>query len=96
MESEPQIVHFSGHGTGEPGLLIEDETRQAKLLTSDALIGLFEDAKQVECVLLNACCSEVQAEAIAQHVPYVIGMNQEVGDKAALEFAVGFYDVLST
>ena len=94
MELEPQIVHFSGHGAGEPGLLIEDETGQAKLLTSDALIGLFEGAEQVECVLLNACYSEVQAEAIAQHVPYVIGMNQDVGDKAALEFAVGFYDAL--
>jgi len=94
LEFEPQIVHFSGHGTGEPGLLIEDETGQAKLLTSDALVGLFEDAAQVECVLLNACYSEVQADAIAQHVPYVIGMNQDVGDKAALEFAVGFYDAL--
>ena len=94
MDFNPQIVHFSGHGIGEPGLLIEDETGQAKLLTSDALIGLFEDAEQVECVLLNACYSEVQAEAIAQHVPYVIGMSQEVGDKAALEFAVGFYDAL--
>ncbi len=94
MDFNPQIVHFSGHGVGEPGLLIEDEIGQAKLLTSDALIGLFEDATQVECVLLNACYSEVQAEAIAQHVPYVIGMNQAIGDKAALEFAVGFYDAL--
>lgn len=94
LEFTPHIVHFSGHGAGEPGLVIEDETGQAKLLTSDALVGLFEDAEQVECVLLNACYSEVQAEAIAQHVPYVIGMNQNVGDKAALEFAVGFYDAL--
>lgn len=94
LEAAPQIVHFSGHGIGEPGLLIEDEVGQAKLLSSNALIGLFEDAEQVECVLLNACYSEVQAEAIAQHVPYVIGMNQDVGDKAALEFAVGFYDAL--
>ncbi|WP_242065684.1 AAA-like domain-containing protein [Trichocoleus sp. FACHB-262] len=94
LDYAPQIVHFSGHGAGEPGLLIENELGQAELLTSDALIGLFEDADQVECVLLNACYSEVQAKAIAQHVPYVIGMNQEVGDKAALEFAVGFYDAL--
>ncbi|MBD2097682.1 AAA-like domain-containing protein [Trichocoleus sp. FACHB-591] len=94
LDYAPQIVHFSGHGAGEPGLLIENELGQAELLTSDALIGLFEDANQVECVLLNACYSEVQAKAIAQHVPYVIGMNQEVGDKAALEFAVGFYDAL--
>jgi hypothetical protein len=35
--------------------------------------------------------SQVQAEAIAQYIPYVIGMNQAIGDKAAIEFAVGFY-----
>jgi AAA-like domain len=46
------------------------------------------------CVLLNACYSEVQARAIAQHIPYVIGMNQAIGDTAAREFAVGFYDAL--
>jgi AAA-like domain len=36
----------------------------------------------------------LQAEAIALHIPYVIGMNQAVGDAAAREFAVGFYDAL--
>ena len=45
-------------------------------------------------MVLNACYSEAQAEAIVQHIPYVIGMNQEVGDTAAREFAVGFYDAL--
>jgi AAA-like domain len=48
----------------------------------------------VECVLLNACYSVLQAEAIALHIPYVIGMNQAVGDQAAIVFAVAFYDAL--
>lgn len=46
-------------------------------------------------MLLNACYSEVQANAIAQHIDYVIGMNQAIGDRAALEFSVGFYDALA-
>ncbi|MCV3215458.1 hypothetical protein OGM63_18390 [Plectonema radiosum NIES-515] len=33
--------------------------------------------------------------AIAQHIDYVIGMNQAIGDRAALEFSVGFYDALA-
>jgi len=95
LESEPRIVHFSGHGTGEGGLALEDNAGQVKLVSADALAAMFElCADQVECVLLNACYSEVQAEAIAQHIPYVIGMNEAVGDRAALEFAVGFYDAL--
>lgn len=95
LDLAPQIVHFSGHGVGEDGLAFEDETGQAKLVSTQAIAGLFElFADQVECVLLNACYSEVQAEAIAQHIPYVIGMNQAIGDTAAREFAVGFYDAL--
>jgi hypothetical protein len=45
-------------------------------------------------VVLNACFSEVQAEAIARYVPYVLGMSQAIGDLAAIEFAKGFYGAL--
>lgn len=48
----------------------------------------------MQCVLLNACFSLTQAKAINQHIKYVIGMRDEIGDKAAIEFAVGFYDAL--
>ena len=95
LDINPQIVHFSGHGAGEEGLLFEDETGRAKLVDGEALAGLFElFAEQVECVVLNGCYSQVQAEEIAQHISYVIGMSQTIGDKAAIEFAVGFYDAL--
>ncbi len=95
LNFEPQIVHFSGHGAGEPGLVFEDNAGKQKLVDAEALAGLFElFADQVECVLLNACYSEIQAQAIAQHLDYVIGMSHEIGDQAAIEFAVGFYDAL--
>lgn len=97
LEFEPTIVHFSGHGTGENGLVMEDAAGQTKLVSTEALASLFElYAGAVDCVLLNACYSEVQATAIAEHVPYVIGMNKAIGDKAALEFAIGFYDALGS
>ena len=95
LDVNPQIVHFSGHGAREEGLVFEDETGKAKLIDGEALRGLFElFADQVECVVLNGCYTEVQAQAIAQHIPSVIGMKQAIGDKAAIEFAVGFYDAL--
>jgi hypothetical protein len=95
LDWKPQIVHFSGHGVGKGGLALEDETGQAKLVSTQAIAGLFKlFADRVECVLLNACYSEVQAVAIAQHIPYVIGMKQAIGDDAARVFAVGFYDAL--
>ena len=95
LDSEPYIVHFSGHGTGDEGLVFEDETGRARLVDGEALAGLFELFTDcVECVVLNGCYSEVQATAIARHVNYVIGMNKAIGDRAAIEFAVGFYDAL--
>ena len=95
LDFNPQIVHFSGHGAGDDGLALEDEIGQVQFVNAAALTGLFElFANQVDCVLLNACYSEVQAEAIVKHIPYVIGMSKAIGDKAAIEFAVGFYDAL--
>jgi len=95
LDYEPEIVHFSGHGAGNQGLVLENDAGQGQLVGTEALsrlFGLFKD--KIECVLLNACYSEVQAEAIFQHIDCVVGMNQEIGDEAAREFAVGFYDAL--
>jgi CHAT domain len=95
LDINPSIIHFCGHGTGDEGLVFEDETGSAKLVNGEALAGLFElFALQIECVVLNGCYSEVQANAISQHINYVIGMGKAIGDRAAIEFAVGFYDAL--
>jgi CHAT domain len=95
LDYRPNIIHFSGHGAGIQGLAFEDETGKAQLVTGEALAGLFgQFSQQVECVVLNACYSEVQADAISQHINYVIGMNDKIKDKAAIEFVVGFYDGL--
>ncbi len=95
LEHQPGIVHCSGHGLGCDGLVLENLAGEAKLVSTESLAKLFNlfQAK-IECVLLNACYSEAQAEAIYQHINCVIGMNQAVGDKAAIAFAVGFYDAL--
>jgi TIR domain/CHAT domain len=95
LDVQPQIIHFSGHGEGADGLVFEDEVGNSKHIDGAALANLFElFADQLQCVLLNGCYSEVQAQAIGQHIPYVIGMNQAIGDQAAIAFAVGFYDAL--
>ena len=95
LEEKPQIVHFCGQGQGETGLVLEDESGQPQLVSAEALADLFRlFAAEVECVLLNACYSEVQATAIAQHIDSVIGMNQSIGERSAIEFATSFYDAL--
>lgn len=89
------IVHFCGHGTGEKGLVFEDRQGNSDLVSTKTLtdfFALFE--KRVVCVVMNACYSEVQAEAINEHIKYVIGMNQAIEDRAAISFSIGFYRAL--
>ncbi|MEM6398790.1 MAG: CHAT domain-containing protein [Cyanobacteria bacterium P01_D01_bin.116] len=93
---KPNIVHFCGHGAGDDGLVLENQYGQQQFVGGESLAGLFKlFDSDVECVVLNACYSEVQAEAIHQHINCVIGMNKAIGDKAAIKFATGFYDALA-
>ncbi len=81
--------------TAPEGLMFENEIGQPQLVSSEALaelFGLFAD--HIECVVLNACFSEAQANAISRHIPYVVGMKRAIGDQAAIKFAIGFYDAL--
>jgi CHAT domain len=98
LDEKPQIIHFSGHGEGEEGLIFEDGNGGRKSVDAASLESLFkflrDNGGSLECVILNACYSVVQAEVIARHVNYVIGMDKAIGDTAAIEFAVGFYDGL--
>lgn len=95
LDECPQIVHFCGHGTGEQGLVLEDADRQPWLVETAALVELSRIyANQIQCLVLNACLSDVQASAIGAHIPYVIGMNESIHDNAAIEFATAFYDAL--
>lgn len=95
FKHEPQIVHFCGHGGGQPGLVFEGNDGQEQWVRTEALRDLFRlFSKKVGCVLLNACYSESQANEIVNHVDYVIGMNQEIRDDAAIAFSKGFYRAL--
>jgi hypothetical protein len=95
LDTEPHILHFSGHGRANGALCFENNLGQAHSIEPDALAGFFDlFANRVHCVVLNACYSEVQAHAIAKHIDYVIGMNQAIGDHAAIAFSVGFYQAV--
>ncbi|MCT7984067.1 CHAT domain-containing protein [Laspinema sp. A4] len=95
LEYQPAIVHFSGHGVGTEGLVLENESGDTKLVSSESLGYLFKLFQtKVECVLLNACYSEIQAQVIHHYIDYLIGMNRPIGDEAAIKFSLGFYDAL--
>jgi hypothetical protein len=91
---EPHVVHFSGHGASDGHLQLEGDDGGSHPVAADALAHLFGAARSVECVVLNACYSDVQARAISAHVGFVIGMSKAFSDQAALHYTVGFYQAL--
>ncbi len=95
LKQKPEIVHFSGHGGKERGLAVQDDNGDLVLFPTAGLDRLFKMFKDtVKCVVLNACYASEQAEVISKHGIYVVGMNDKVGDKAATNFSVGFYQSL--
>ena len=91
----PQIVHFSGHGNASGDLVMRADDGSSQPVSITALADLFAIAgDSVRCVVFNACYSQAQAEAVAQHVDCVVGTSRAIEDEAAVRFAAGFYRAL--
>ena len=45
-------------------------------------------------MVLNACFSKDQADAIVEVIDCAVGMSQAIGDEAAIVFAAAFYQKL--
>jgi len=82
--------------SGQAGQLIFMGDRgQPQPVSQEALVYLFRTLRDnVRVVVLNACHSRPQAEALAETIDCSIGMNQPIGDEAAIVFAVSFYRAL--
>jgi hypothetical protein len=91
-QCQPQIVHFSGHGSTSGEIILVDDQGQPKPVPPEAIQALFRTLKDnIQIVVLNACCTEPLAESVADIVGCAIGMNTAIGDKAAIVFAASFY-----
>ena len=97
LRYEPQIIHFSGHGSNEGALIFQNSDLTTQEVPPPALTELFRIInrdKDVHCVFLNACYSEPQAKAISKYIDCVIGMSNSITDMAARAFAGYFYEFL--
>jgi len=94
-EIKPDIVHFSGHGWSEGLFLMDSRGRRSDRMDRTDLAELFRIFRgKIRVVVLNACVSEPQAEAIADVVGCAIGMRGEISDEAAIAFGTAFYRAL--
>jgi CHAT domain-containing protein len=95
LQHNPDIVHFTGHGSRSGQIILEDEVGHSKTVDPDALKRLFTTLRgNIRCAVLNACYSEIQAKAIAESIDCVVGMSESIDDKSAISFAASFYQAL--
>ncbi len=97
MDQAPDIVHFSGHGTDKGELcFVHDGDLRTVAIPATTLARVFRQFRdRVKCVVLNACFSAIQANAIAESIPCVVGMTRAVPDSTAIAFSAGFYEALA-
>jgi hypothetical protein len=74
------------------GLFFQGPDGRAQVVTAQALRDTFGAAgSSVKLVVLSACYSDVQADALRAHIDCVVGMSGTIVDDAARNFAIGFY-----
>jgi hypothetical protein len=77
-------------------LVLMGDGEQPQEVSQEALVDLFSVLKDnIKVVVLNACFTKPQAEAIAEFIGCCIGTNAAIGDEAAIVFSTAFYRALA-
>ena len=87
LKLEPDIIHFTGHGSYQ-GIVFDD----GELITPEQLRILFEGQKQIQLIFLNACYSENQVAELKKlsNIKYIVGIKKEIDEFLATDFAISF------
>jgi TPR repeat protein len=96
-DTRPQIVHFSGHGGSRGLVLTGADGRTPRPVGTEVLRELFQkDAGAIRLVVLTACHSRAQAQAICEVVGCAIGTRDSISDDASITFNAKFYSAIAT
>jgi WD40 repeat protein len=81
----------------EPAASGETGSGQPHRVSRSALVDVLRstDEGNLRLVVLNACHTRTQAEALTEVVDCVVSMNRAVSDRAAIKFAASFYGALA-
>ena len=91
LKHKPTILHFAFHGQKSALELFQrdlgaDVSLQAMAGWSDA-----NNQNNLHLIVANACNSFLFAQSLSQHVDFVIGHDQPVEDRVAIDFAESLY-----
>ena len=91
-ETNPTVIHFSGHGSSNGEFILQNPDGTAKFITPEAISqAIATVSDNVKLVFFNACHSESQAKNIVNYIDIAIGMSDSIRDDTACIFAAQFY-----
>lgn len=91
-ETNPTIVHFSGHGADTGELVLQNPDGTAKFVSADAISTAMATASDtIRLIVFNACFSEIQAASVVEHIEAAIGTSDSIADETACTFAAQLY-----
>lgn len=91
----PDIVHFSGHGTDDGLIMLENDQGDMLPVSPKAMADAISTAEgTVRLLVFNACFTEAQAEEVVNYVEAAIGMSAPIDDQAAILFSSALYSAI--
>ena len=91
-ETNPTIVHFSGHGSDTGELILQNPDGTPKFVSVEAIsAAMATSSDSIRLIVFNACFSETQASSVVDHIEAAIGTSDSIGDAAACTFAAQLY-----
>lgn len=94
-ETNPTIIHFSGHGTANGELVFQDNADNPKKVSNEAIAEMIAaSSDDIRMLVFNNCFSSIQAQMIVDKVEATIGMNTTIGDNSAIIFSSQLYSAI--
>lgn len=92
LHNQPDIIHFSGHGS-KKGLVFNDYEDNFQVIKNIDLSKVVKSLDyKLKVIFLNACYSDHQGKILSNYSDCVIGTTDEISDNDAILFASKFYE----
>jgi hypothetical protein len=96
-DENPTIVHFSGHGNHEGGIVLRSDQGHENPVAPELIAGAFAGLRAPPRLVVFATCNSAElARLTSTHVAHAIGFVGEVEDATARKFSEVFYERLAS
>ncbi|KKL62688.1 hypothetical protein LCGC14_2182720, partial [marine sediment metagenome] len=95
-ENNPDIIHFSGHGSKGIGPNFLGDTQNGNKDYETELLKILKKYKDtIKFIFFNTCYSNEIARRASDFISYTIGVNRLTNSEGAIIFSANFYELLS-